>query len=29
MRPSRASVLVVEDDPAVTRTLVDLLALAD
>src|SRR5438105_9215433 len=29
MRPSRASVLVVEDDPAVTRTLVDALALAD
>src|ERR1700730_4191347 len=29
LRPSRASILVVDDDPAVTRTLIDTLELGD
>jgi DNA-binding response OmpR family regulator len=29
MRPARASILIVEDDPSVARTLVDTLEMAD
>src|SRR5258708_10072183 len=29
LRPSRASILVIDDDPAITRTLMDALELAD